>query len=48
MDEIVKTSVRIPKLLHKELKQLCLDEEKTEVKAINEAIAEYVKHHEKS
>lgn len=41
---IVKTSVRLTKPLHKELKQFCLDNERTEVEVISEAVAEYIRN----
>ena len=42
---IVKTSVRMPKHIHKQLKQYCLDVEKSEVEVINQAIIEYLGNH---
>jgi predicted DNA-binding protein len=44
-EEIVKTSVRLPKTMHKQLKLYCLDVEKTEVEIITEAVTEYLKNH---
>jgi predicted DNA-binding protein len=44
-EEIVKTSVRLPKSTHRQLKQYCLDVEKTEVEAITEAVTEYLRNH---
>lgn len=44
-EEVVKTSVRLPKSTHRQLKQYCLDAEKTEVETITEAVAEYLRNH---
>lgn len=44
-EPVVKTSVRLPKSIHRELKQFCLDSEKTEVQAITEAVVEYIRNH---
>lgn len=46
-EEIVKTSVRLKKSLHKELRQYCLDTDKKVVDVISEAVAEYIKRHSK-
>ncbi len=46
-DIIVKTSVRIPKHIHRQLKQYCLDVEMSEVQVINQAIIEYLTNHGK-
>jgi hypothetical protein len=44
-EEIVKTSVRLPKSTHRQLKQYCLDNEKTEVETITQAVTEYLRNH---
>jgi hypothetical protein len=44
-EEIVKTSVRLPRSTHKQLKQYCLDAEKTEVETITEAVTEFLRNH---
>jgi len=46
-NEIVKTSVRLTKQLHKDLKQFCLDTERTEVDVISNAIEEFIRNHKK-
>jgi hypothetical protein len=46
-EPVVKTSVRLPKSIHKELKQFCLDNETTEVQAITEAVTEYIRSRRK-
>ena len=44
-EEVVKTSVRLPKSTHRQLKQYCLDSERTEVDVITDAVTEYLRNH---
>jgi len=46
-EPIVNTSIRMPKHVHKQLKQHCLDVEKTEIEVVNQAVIEYLLNHAK-
>lgn len=47
MDEIVKTTFRLPKSKLKEVKQFGLDNEKSDTEIFLEAINEYLEKHER-